>query len=293
MAGPKLYCKAPRVDPGGGGVNVARAICRLGGIAKALVAVGGTSGDRLLNLLSAEAVPVHPVAVSGETRESFAVTDEVSGAQYRFSLPGQSLTREDGDRLVAEIAAEVSRDSHVVLSGGVAPGLGDTFPDRVLAAIAPQTDRLIVDTSKGALAHLVRAPSAPVYLLRLDQREAEQSAGKALPTPADSIAFAEALIARGVAKTIVTGRQAEGSILVTSGRRYICRTPQVPVVSKIGAGDAFVGALTFSLAQGDAPGVALQWGVASATATMSTQGTDFCERSIVESLRSQCHLEML
>ena len=41
VAGPKLRCSAPRVDPGGGGVNVARAIHKLGGSAIALVAAGG------------------------------------------------------------------------------------------------------------------------------------------------------------------------------------------------------------------------------------------------------------
>ena len=46
VAGPKLRCGPPRWDPGGGGINVARAIRKLGGDAVALVAVGGTLGDR-------------------------------------------------------------------------------------------------------------------------------------------------------------------------------------------------------------------------------------------------------
>ncbi|MEK6216629.1 MAG: PfkB family carbohydrate kinase, partial [Boseongicola sp.] len=63
VAGPKLYCKAPRVDPGGGGVNVARAIRRLNGNALALVAVGGATGENLLRLLAAEGVPAQSVSV--------------------------------------------------------------------------------------------------------------------------------------------------------------------------------------------------------------------------------------
>ncbi|MBW4706188.1 1-phosphofructokinase family hexose kinase [Roseobacter sp. YSTF-M11] len=293
IAGPKLYCRAPRIDPGGGGVNVARAICRLGGSATALVAVGGASGDRLLRLLSAEAVPVHPVPVQGETRESLAVTDEHTGEQFRFSLPGQILRSEDADHLLNSIAAKAPPDGYVVLSGGVAPGLGDTFPNRVLKAIAPKTDRLIVDTSKSALARLIAEPSAPVEILRLDHREAEQSAGHALPTVAHCIRFAEELMERGVARSIVTGRGGEGSILVTAGARYLCRTPQVPVVSKIGAGDAFVGALTLSLSRGEDPDVALQWGVAAASATMGTEGTELCDRTVVEALLPLCPVEQV
>ena len=55
-AGPKLYCEIPRIDPGGGGVNVARAVLRLDGAARAFVVIGGTMGDRLLSLLAAESV---------------------------------------------------------------------------------------------------------------------------------------------------------------------------------------------------------------------------------------------
>mgnify|MGYP001826828955 CR=1 FL=1 len=291
VAGPKLYCEAPRIDPGGGGVNVARAICKLGGTAKALIAVGGVSGERLLQLLAAENVPVHAVAVSGETRESFAVTDSSTGEQFRFSIPGQTLTPQDGDRLIAEITAAAAPDSYVVLSGGVAPGLGDAYPDRIRAALAPHTQKLVVDTSKGALMRLITQPLAPLHILRLDQREAEQAAGHPLDTMDDSIAFSRTLIARGVARAIVTGRAAEGSILVSTDACYICRAPQVPVVSKIGAGDAFVGALTLSLARGNPQDVALQWGVAAASATMATAGTGLCDLPSVEALLPRCHLE--
>lgn len=293
VAGPKLYCKSPRVDPGGGGVNVARAICKLDGRAKALVALGGASGERLHRLLSEEGVPVHPVPVSGETRESFAVTDERTGAQYRFSLPGQTLTAQDSDRLIAEIAAHSSPGGYVVLSGGVAPGLGDAYPERILEALSPHTDKVIIDTSKDALARLIAHPSTGAHVLRLNQREAEKVGGRALKTVKDSVAFAKELIYRGVARIIVTGRQAEGSILVTADACYMCRAPQVPVISKIGAGDAFVGALTLSMSNGDRPDLALQWGVAAAAATMATEGTGLCEISVVKTLLPRCMVEPL
>mgnify|MGYP001814574027 FL=1 len=269
-------------------MNVARAIHKLGGAVSALVAVGGVSGQRLMQLLTQEGVPVHPVPVSGETRQSLAVTDEETGGQYRFSLPGHILTKEDGTRLVSEIAAMVQQGCYVVLSGGAAPGLGDDFPEHVQAAIAARTDKLIVDTSKTALIRLVQRPAQPLHILRLDKREAVNAAGHPLNALEDCVAFAERLIDRGVARTIVTSREAEGSILVTEGARYSCRGPEVKVVSKVGAGDAFVGVLTLALADGQSPSVALQWGVAAATATMGTEGTTFCVRRVVQSYLPAC-----
>ena len=293
VAGPKLYCKLPMIDPGGGGVNVARAICKLGGRATALVALGGTTGERLLNLLATEGVPTRPVPVSGETRESFAVTDESDGKQYRFSVPGQTLTAEDGDRLIAEIGDGASKDGYVVLSGGIAPGLGAGFPARILAAIKPHTDRFVVDTAKAALRQMIAKPTSPVLLLRVDQNEAAQAANHAMDTVADSVTFAQTLVERGVARIVVTGRGAEGSIMVTQNQRFFCHAPKVTVRSKIGAGDAFVGAMILALARGDPPDQALRWGVAAASATVETEGTALCDPAVTQALLEKCDVQQI
>ena len=44
VPGPKLRCAEPRYDPGGGGVNVSRALQRLEGSSHAFVAFGGETG---------------------------------------------------------------------------------------------------------------------------------------------------------------------------------------------------------------------------------------------------------
>ncbi|MEX0301850.1 MAG: 1-phosphofructokinase family hexose kinase [Leisingera sp.] len=291
IAGPKLYCKTPRVDPGGGGVNAARAIRKLGGQVTALVAVGGAMGEQLLQLLAVEDVLALAVHMEGETRQSFAVTDETTGEQFRFSVPGEVMNSADGARLLSAIKQAAPRDGYVVLSGGVTPGLDDDFPQQILQAIAPRTDKLIVDTSKSALARLLTAPGKPVHVLRLDQREAEQAAGQSLGTVEDSLDFAQGLIARGVARIVAGGRGAEGSVLATSGQRFFCRSPQVAVQSKIGAGDAFTGALTLALSRGEPLDQALRWGVAAAAATVGTEGTALFERGQVEALLPQCGVQ--
>lgn len=293
VPGPKLYCKAPKIDPGGGGVNVARAICRLGGQAKAIVVTGGAGGQKLCAMLETEGVPVHAVDVGGETRFSFAVTDESSGAQYRFSLPGDTLTDEIGELLIIEIVSQTPCGGWAVLSGGVAPGLDDRFPEKIRAALAGVTNRFVVDTSKSALHWLISEPVAPLHVLRFDRREAEQAAGRPLADLQESIAFLETLIARGVAETLVMGRGAEGSLIVTPVVRYFCRAPRVPVVSKIGAGDAFVGGFTLFLQRGEELVDALRWAVAASAATMATEGTGLCKKKDVLDLLPSCRLEVL
>ena len=293
IAGPKLRCATPRFDPGGGGVNVARAVCKMGGSARALVAVGGAMGARLMDLLTAEDIPTVPVPVSGETRQSFAVTDDSNGAQFRFSVPGQRLTLADADRLLATIKKEATKDGFVVISGSPAPCLEIDFQSRIISALTPASARIIVDTSGPALDELIANPKEPLYMLRVSHGEAVEAAAHAMATVADSAAFAADLVRRGVAKTVVIGRGAEGSVLVCGEQRFFCHAPVVKVRSKIGAGDTMVGALTLALARGEPPERALQWGVAAASASVGTEGTALCDRDAALRWFDQCQLETL
>ena len=53
----KLRCSSPVFEPGGGGINVARAITFLGGRATAIFPAGGATGEHLVALLQQENVP--------------------------------------------------------------------------------------------------------------------------------------------------------------------------------------------------------------------------------------------
>ena len=88
VAGPKLRLGKPAIDPGGGGINVARAVRLLGGEALAFVALGGAMGAQLAWLVQRTGVPLVGFEAPGETRHSLTVTAEDSGAEYRFVLPG-------------------------------------------------------------------------------------------------------------------------------------------------------------------------------------------------------------
>src|SRR5690348_12220828 len=78
----KLRCGEPRYDPGGGGINVARAMRQLGGEPVAVFPVGGSSGERICHLLDGEGVAYSAIPIDGITRESFTVVEGRSGQQY-------------------------------------------------------------------------------------------------------------------------------------------------------------------------------------------------------------------
>src|SRR5271157_2905904 len=84
----KLRCTEPRYDPGGGGINVARAVRALGGEADAIFPAGGAAGEMIRHLLDQEDVAYDVIAIDGFTRESLTVEERATGDQFRFILPG-------------------------------------------------------------------------------------------------------------------------------------------------------------------------------------------------------------
>lgn len=289
----KLRCAAPQIDPGGGGINVARAVRNLDGQATALVAIGGATGAHLLQLLALEGVPTVAFQGPGETRQSFSVTETASGEQYRFVMPGPDWTDTDVGRGIDSVSRAAGDGTLVVLSGSQPPGVAKEFPSILAGHVAGQGARLIVDTSGPALTALVAAPRGPIDTLRMDGAEAEALAGRALPDRADSADFARSLVDRGVAKNVIVARGADGSVMATPGTSWHCAGARVEVVSRIGAGDSFVGAFTLAEARGEAMEACLQFGVAAASAACTTEATRLCDLETTLRLLPECTLTRL
>ncbi|MBV2359298.1 1-phosphofructokinase family hexose kinase [Thalassococcus sp. CAU 1522] len=289
VPGPKLRCAAPVVEPGGGGINVSRVVHILGGASRCLVALGGKTGERLGALLGAAGLDVVAMPAPGETRQSLAVTDDGSGAQYRFVLPGPRWGEGDVAAALQLAQDTATANAIVVVSGSAPPGVPVDFTARLTAALTPQGARVIADTSGAALAHLAEGGRAAMpEILRMDSEEAEGLAGRALPERRDSADFAASLVARGAARQVIVARGADGSVLASGDGHWHVLAADVPVRSKIGAGDSFVGAFTFALARGDTPDRALAWGQAAASATVTTEGTQLCPRALVQELLPAC-----
>jgi 6-phosphofructokinase 2 len=288
VAGPKLRCAVPEIDPGGGGTNVSRAIGFLGGTSRAMVAVGGGTGERLLTLLNTQGIATVALPAPGETRQSLAVADRSTGEQFRFVLPGPEWRPADVAQALASIAGAAGTGGGlVVLSGSQPPGVPEDFPARLAARLQGRA-RLIVDTSGAPLRALARGGGAAPWCLRMDDEEAADLAGYPLDTVAESAAYAEELVTRGVAEVVILARGADGAVLASAGGRIHARSAKVEVVSKVGAGDSFVGAFTLAVARGEGLEMALRMGNAAAAAAVMTEATRLCRAEDVARLLPEC-----
>ncbi|MBD3786765.1 MAG: 1-phosphofructokinase family hexose kinase [Sphingomonadales bacterium] len=287
----KLRCTRPETDPGGGGINVSRAIAAMGGHSTAFVALGGPTGDKVMHLLAEQGIGLTPFPAPGETRQSLTVTDAATGEQYRFVMPGPDWHPRDVTRVLDRIARAAPEGGIVVLSGSQPPGVPDDFPARLATRIARTQARFFLDTSGKALHRLMEAGARPVDVLRMDDLEAEELAGHPLPTRADTADFAEDLVTRGLARAVIVARGADGNVLVNDEGRWCAQAVPETVVSKVGAGDSFVAAFALSRARGLSQPEALRWGSAAAAAAVMTPATDLCELATVKRMLRGCKLE--
>ncbi|HBZ43986.1 MAG TPA: sugar kinase [Maritimibacter sp.] len=289
----KLRCRPTTLDTGGGGVNVARAIGELGGRAAAFVALAGHTGAAFRDLLAQE--PLDPVVfdIPGDTRQSFAVIDETTGEQYRFVMPGPRWSPDLAQEAIEGIGAATPPGGYVVLSGSQPPGVPVHFPTNLAAEVEAADAKLILDTSGPPLHALMGVGSARQHVLRLDDAESAELAGRPLTSRETVADFASSLISRDIAEIVVLALGPDGSVLATKDGAWHANTVDVQVKSKVGAGDSFVGAFTLALAQGAAPEEALVRGCAGASAAVMSDATGLCARADVEALVKTATLDRL
>lgn len=271
----KLRCDKPVVDPGGGGINVSRAIQIMGGQSTAMVALGGATGTRIAEMLKADGLSLVRLTAPGETRQSLAVNDRATGEQYRFVLPGPEWHRAHVADMTSAIAEAARAGGWVVVSGSNPPGVPDGFEQMLAVRLKDSAAKLVVDTSGEAL-RVLAGSSTPVDVLRMDSLEAEALAGRPLPLRSDSAAFAAGLVRNGAARRVIVARGADGSVIAGPDGAWHAEAAPVQVVSAVGAGDSFVAGFVLALARGSRPPEALALGTAAASAAVMTPATELC-----------------
>lgn len=282
IPGRKLRCKPPRHEPGGGGINVSRAIHRLGGQSVALYTAGGATGHMLQDLLGDEGVINHrPIPIEGLTRQNLTVLEESSEQQYRFGMPGPTLQDAEWQQCLDELAILEPKTGYIVASGSLPSGVPEDFYARVASSGREMDTRIIVDTSGKPLRLAAREG---VYLLKPNLRELRQLAGRELDDEAQQEAAAREIVETGQSEVVVVSRGAGGALLVSSTGQKLLRSPTVPIRSRVGAGDSMVAGIVLALARGASLSDAVRFGVAAGAAAVMTPGTELCRREDVERL---------
>jgi 6-phosphofructokinase 2 len=274
----KLRCDPARYDPGGGGINVVRVARTLGADALAVFPTGGPTGQTVQELLQRSGIPHRAIPIVGPTRESFTVDERRSGGQYRFVLPGPTLSEPEQQSCLRTLT-EVARGARFIVASGSLPlGVPADFFQKVADIATRLGARVLLDTSGNAL----RAIRSGVFLLKPSLRELRESVGRELRNTDDQVQAARELIGAGATEVVLISLGAQGALLVTADRHERFPALDVPIRSAVGAGDSMVAAVVVGLLRGFDLRTAVRLGSAAGAATLMTPGTELCRREDVE-----------
>ncbi len=269
----KLRCNHSIEHPGGGGVNVARVLHRFGTPVKSLYPVGGVTGRWHESLMKEEGINTQVVEIGGETRESFSVRESSTSQDYRFILPGPLLTPREIELLSNAVNTQWP-SQYLVLSGGLAPGMSDDFYADLIGVAHQRGVKVILDTNGSAL---VASLAAGVYLFKPSLSELNSLSPTTLKGRSDYVHFCQSLIEQKKAEVIALTLGEEGAVLVTQSQSWYAPPIQVEVKTTIGAGDSFVGAMTWSMLQGHDVLRSFAYAMAGGASALLNTGTSLCQ----------------
>ncbi|MFZ2261642.1 MAG: 1-phosphofructokinase [Luteococcus japonicus] len=254
-----------RVDPGGKGVNVSRALCANGADTLAVVPLGGPDGRLLGTLLEAAGVAHREVPLTGITRTNVAVVD-TAGVTTKVNEPGPALSTAELTSLHSAMLTATGTGDWLALCGSLPPGTPDSWFADVIGA---HPGHVAVDASgEGFRLAVAAGPD----LIKPNREELEELVGRDLPTLGDVLEAASSLVAAGV-RIVVVSLGSDGALAVTSDGHWFASATVTTPLSTVGAGDCLLAGLLQALQAGATPQAALAEAVAWGAAAVSLPGS--------------------
>ena len=248
-----------RVDPGGKGINVSRALAAHGLPTRAVVTVGGAEGEHLVTLLWDTGIEIVPVRIHGAIRSNITIV-EPDGTTTKINEPGAQLSPGELEAVFEAVRGAARSADWLVASGSLPPGTPPSVYADLVRGLAGSGTSVAIDTSGPALEAVL--PAGP-DLVKPNRDELAEVTGRPLATIADVVAAARRLRDLG-ARAVLASLGRDGALLVDDDGAIHGRTPAVLPLSSVGAGDAMLAGFLAGGGKGaDALVEALAWGAAA------------------------------
>lgn len=275
----KQRCSNVLNEPGGGGINVSKALKKLQATSVALFPCGGYNGEMLKGLLTEEGIAFHSINSAVETRENWVVLETQTNKQFRFTFPGRSIEQQVIKDLIDSILS--FGPEYVVSSGSLPPGLPDYFYGLIVKTANAIGAKCIVDTSGAALQALKGKHS---FLIKPNIGELCKMLDVVKLAPGEVADAAQQAIRDGFAQLIAVSMGPDGAWLVTGEKKYFAAAPPVKKKSTVGAGDSMVAGIAYMLQKKEPLQQVINFGVACGSAATMNDGTQLFKLEDVHQL---------
>ncbi|WP_329223185.1 1-phosphofructokinase [Streptomyces microflavus] len=265
VRGTVLRATADRVDPGGKGVNVSRAVAAAGHRTVAVAPMGGPEGALLARLLGEHGIEAAGVPVTGSTRINITLV-EPDSTLTKINAAGPELSAAEAEDVLEAVRTRAAAADWIACCGSLPRGLPPQWYAELVARSHRAGTRIALDTSGPALTAALREGPD---VIKPNAQELAEAVGRPLATVGDALKAAKELRARG-ARSVLASLGADGQLLVEASGAYFATARVETVRSNVGAGDASLAG--FLTAGGQGP-EALASAVAHGAAAVQLAGS--------------------
>jgi 1-phosphofructokinase/tagatose 6-phosphate kinase len=264
--GQRHRASAGITSAGGKGINVARAVKTLGIPVVATGLVGGATGTRIVEALTAEAVLNDFVRIEGESRTSTAVVDPTGGTYTEINEWGPAVREEELATLLEKLRYLAQGAELVVFAGTLPRDVADDFYAEAIRELNRRHVPCALDSEGEALR---RGVDAEPFIVSPNQREAEGLVGQEFHDDEDFQLALDRIADMGARNVIITTESGCVALLREDRETFRFRAvaPRVDAVSDIGAGDVLLAAFIAARSQGRSLEESLRAAVAAGAAS--------------------------
>lgn len=279
-----------RLDAGGKGINVSKVIASLGGGSIAMGILGGASGSFIKDYLDYRGIDNDFIFIDGETRTNLKVVDSLRGTNTDINEPGPIVNSNCLDMLLQRLLDRVREDSIVVFSGSVPDNVDKTIYARWIEAVKLKGATTVLDADRELLKNGIKAGP---YLVKPNIHELGQLFDTAIVEARQAERYARQLVIDFGIELAVVSLGDKGALFVDKTRSLLAHGLNVDVKSTVGAGDALVAALAYSIDSGAGFEEAARLATACSAANVTTSGTQAADRSLIDELQEKVVFEYL
>ncbi len=280
---------ALRLDWGGKGFNVSRALQALGTASVAMGFAGGATGQTLERGLNDAGIATDFVHVVGETRTNTVITDVTAKCYVKVNETGPTVQAHELTAFLDQARERVCPGDMWILSGSLPPGVPSDFYARLIALVRTNGAKALLDSSGEPLR---LGCAASPYLVKPNGVEAEGVTGQEINSDADALNAAEFFLHQGM-ELVALSLGANGLLLASRERAAWVKPPRVQTRNPVGAGDALLGGIAWALERGLPLEEVARWGVAAGTAAAMREGVSAGTRAEVEALYEQVRVDQV
>jgi 1-phosphofructokinase family hexose kinase len=277
-----LRASQVRLDWGGKGLNVSRALKALGGESVVMGFCGGATGKQLEDGLHALDIRTHFTHIENETRSTVFIAEVGSERHIKVNEIGPLVSPVEQAALLRLVTETAQPGDYWTLNGSLPPGAAADIYARLTAIVQERGGRACLDSSGEALR---LGCQAKPYLVKPNRVEAEALCGFTIQSREDALRAAQVFLELGVG-LVALSLGGDGLLLAAPSVAAWAKPPQVTIQGPTGAGDALLAGLLWAFQSGASFEDAARWGAACGTAAALLPGTAVADRAGVESVFS-------